>query len=122
MAALEKALARLRTNDPSLTRLDLARINIGPEGAAHLADALRVNTSLERLDLWGNNIGPEGAAHLADALRVNTSLKRLDLSVRHILRMHCGSTPRWRGWISGGIILGPKVRHILRMRCVPTTR
>eukprot|EP01094_Clydonella_sp_ATCC50884_P017021 TRINITY_DN2893_c0_g1_i4.p2 TRINITY_DN2893_c0_g1~~TRINITY_DN2893_c0_g1_i4.p2 ORF type:complete len:131 (-),score=26.59 TRINITY_DN2893_c0_g1_i4:74-418(-) len=84
MAALEKALPRLRANDPSLACLDLEENNIGDGGAAHVADALRVNTSLKKLYLEGNNIGPEGAAQLADALRGNTSLKRLDLIENNI--------------------------------------
>ena len=46
---------------------------IGDEGAAALAEALKVNTALTWLDLKDNEIGDEGAAALAEALKVNTA-------------------------------------------------
>eukprot|EP01094_Clydonella_sp_ATCC50884_P017015 TRINITY_DN2893_c0_g1_i1.p2 TRINITY_DN2893_c0_g1~~TRINITY_DN2893_c0_g1_i1.p2 ORF type:complete len:124 (-),score=8.81 TRINITY_DN2893_c0_g1_i1:363-686(-) len=58
MAALEKALPRLRANDPSLACLDLEENNIGDGGAAHVADALRVNTSLKNYPCLFSSIIP----------------------------------------------------------------
>ena len=43
--------------------------NIGAEGAKHVAEALKVNTSLNGL-IGGNNIRDKGAKHVADALKV----------------------------------------------------
>jgi hypothetical protein len=51
--------------------------SIGADGAQHIADALKVNTSLTTLILSFNRIC--SAKHLADALRVNATLTRLDL-------------------------------------------
>jgi Ran GTPase-activating protein (RanGAP) involved in mRNA processing and transport len=74
----------------SLQKLDLGSNNIGAEGAASLADALKANTSLQILDLRYNVIGASGAAGaagaaaLADALKANTSLQTLYLGVNNI--------------------------------------
>ena len=51
--------------------------DIGAEGAAALADALKENTTLTALYLNGNDIGAEGAAALVDALKENTTLTTL---------------------------------------------
>ncbi|CAF1690189.1 unnamed protein product, partial [Adineta ricciae] len=40
---------------------------MGSEGAQHVVDALRTNTTLTTLDLNNNRIGVEGAQHIADA-------------------------------------------------------
>jgi len=64
--------------------------NVGPEGAAALAESLKVNNTLECLDLCiffrltniGNNgIGHDGAKAFADALKVNKILRKLVLSI-----------------------------------------
>ena len=60
-------------------RLDLGWNNIGDEGAAALAGALKTNTALTTPYLWHNNIGDEGAAALAGALKTNTALTTLEL-------------------------------------------
>jgi len=57
---------------------------IGDEGAATLAEALKHNTSLTTLDLRGNRIGDEGAAMLAEAVQHNTSLTTLNLAGNRI--------------------------------------
>jgi len=42
------------------------------------AEALKSNTSCKRLTIYGCDIGPEGAAALADALLQNTALQSID--------------------------------------------
>ena len=42
------------------------------------AEALKTNTSCKRLTIYGCDIGPEGAAALADALLQNTALQSID--------------------------------------------
>ena len=46
---MEENLRRLRENDTTLTKLNISRNNLGPEGARHLADALRVNKTLTNI-------------------------------------------------------------------------
>jgi len=55
-----------------LTKLVLVDSNIGDDGAAALASALRVNEVLTKLDLSVNYISDEGAMALASALRPST--------------------------------------------------
>ncbi len=62
----------------------LSSNDIGDNGAARLAGALRVNTTLTKLDLAENGIGNLGTARLADALKSNTILKELNLSTNDI--------------------------------------
>jgi len=50
----------------------------GDEGAALLADALRLNRSLQTLELASNGIGPEGAKAIFAAAR-HSSLQNLNL-------------------------------------------
>ena len=66
------------------TAIDSGLDDLGDEGAAALAGALRHATQLQSLNLFGNDIGPEGAAALADALRHATQLQSLDLSSNSI--------------------------------------
>ncbi|CAF1669056.1 unnamed protein product [Adineta ricciae] len=61
----------LRTNT-TLTTLHLDENEIGAQGAQRIADALRTNTTLTNLNLSGNRIGAGGTQHIADALRTNT--------------------------------------------------
>ncbi|KAL1520434.1 hypothetical protein AB1Y20_022017 [Prymnesium parvum] len=68
----------LKTN-ATLTSLDLAANDIGAEGAAHIAEALKTNTTLTSLHLYGNKIEAEGAAHIAEALKTNATLTSLHL-------------------------------------------
>ena len=72
--ALCEALKNVTT-----TKLDLTRLRIGDEGAAALAEALKVNCMLKELRLNENSIGAEGAAALAEALKVKCMLKELRL-------------------------------------------
>lgn len=65
-----------------LKSLDLSlsgKVNIGAEGAASLAESLKVNSTLTTLNLFNNGIGDMGAADVAEALLVNTALTALHL-------------------------------------------
>ena len=64
-------------NKYRVTRLSLGNNQLGPEGGAKLAEALKTNTTLTELDLMGNQLGSEGGAKLAEALQTNTTLKVL---------------------------------------------
>ena len=75
--SVEEAKRLIRDKDPAgvpalcealknvtTTKLDLTRLRIGDEGAAALAEALKVNCTLKELYLTGNNIGDEGGVCL----------------------------------------------------------
>ena len=68
---MNDAIARLKSNDPTLTTLNLIYKHIGAAGASAIANALRTNNALTTLDLWSNNIGDAGASVIANALRKN---------------------------------------------------
>jgi len=68
----------LKAHEASPT-LTLKHAKIGDEGALEIARFLAHNTKLVRLDLTGNGITPIGAAHLAEALRTNSTLESLTL-------------------------------------------
>ena len=68
----------------TLTELNLIAYNIGDNGAKHIADALKCNTTLQNLYLGSNNIGNNGAKHIADALKDNTTLQTLGLDMNNI--------------------------------------
>ena len=63
----------------SVTEISLANNNLGPEGAKHIAEALKENTSVTWIFLDNNNLGPEGAKHIAEALKENTSVTTIYL-------------------------------------------
>ena len=76
------------TANTTLKHINLSFCSIGPVGAQHLAQALRVNTSVKTLKLSGNHLGDEGAKALADMFggngaesggTVNTTLEHVDL-------------------------------------------
>jgi len=81
----------LTTTNKTLKKLNLShqlRKKIGPDGAVHLAKALRTGTcakSLKSLILSRNHIAFEGCRHLAGALLVNQCLTELDLSGNNFL-------------------------------------
>ena len=58
--------------------------NIGDEGAAAIAEALKTNTTLTKLCLNTNNIGDEGARALYESLKSNSTLTTLNLSYNNI--------------------------------------
>jgi hypothetical protein len=61
--------------------IDLGGNKLGPEGAKHIADALKdPNNKVESINLAVNNLGPEGAKHIADALKhPNNKVESIDL-------------------------------------------
>ena len=63
-----------------LKTLHLESIGIDDERAEVVASMLRHNTSLTCISLFRNDIGPQGAACIAKALRSNTTLRELDIS------------------------------------------
>ena len=81
---LSELLKKIRSNDPTLTTLDLSYNNIGDEGAKVIADALKGNKTLTTLDLSHNNIEVEGTKALAEALKDNKTLTTLNLSHNEI--------------------------------------
>ena len=81
---MNNAIARLKSNNPTLTTLDLFSNYIWAAGAIAIADALRENTTLTTLDLVYNNIGDAGASAIADALRTNRALTTLYLYSNNI--------------------------------------
>jgi Ran GTPase-activating protein (RanGAP) involved in mRNA processing and transport len=73
-------LAGMITGSPRLSALELSIDELGAEGAAVIADALRAgNASLTKLALRDCAIGDDGAEALAEALGTNRTLARLDL-------------------------------------------
>lgn len=84
---LKELLKRLRTNDPTLTQINLYDNDIDAQGLAAkafklffsiffdqsaagvqaLVEALKSNTTLKQIDLGWNNIGDRGAQVLAVA-------------------------------------------------------
>jgi DNA repair exonuclease SbcCD ATPase subunit len=73
------ALADALKENSAVTKINLNVSQICDEGAAALAEALKLNTSVTYIDLDNNTIGDEGAAALADLLKVNTSLTAIFL-------------------------------------------
>ena len=81
---VEAAVAALRRHDTTLTDLELAERAIGDDGAAALADAVKVSATLTSLTLVCNSIGDAGAAALADAVKVSATLTTLSLGSNSI--------------------------------------
>lgn len=77
---LSEAIERLKSNDPTLTSLNLSGNEIGDFGAQALAEALTENNTLTSLNLSVNDIGDLGAQALAEALAENNTLTLLGLS------------------------------------------
>jgi hypothetical protein len=71
---------RLKSNDPSLTALDLSRRKLQDSDIHALLQALAQNTCLTTLNVNGNQIGAEGAKALAQ----NTRLTTLDVGGNQI--------------------------------------
>ncbi len=49
-----------------------------PEGMVALADAIKNNGALTSLNLAENELGPQGAAHVAEAIKGHVSALRFD--------------------------------------------
>ncbi|CAE7258667.1 NLRC3 [Symbiodinium sp. CCMP2592] len=61
-------------------KINLARNDIGDDGAKVLAEALKINRSVTEISLTRNNIGDDGAQALAGAIAINSSIVKVDLS------------------------------------------
>ena len=81
---VKELLKRISDNDSSLKSLHLRWINIRPDDARILAEALIRNTTLHTLDLEWNCIWSDGACSLAEALMRNTTLRILRLKGNNI--------------------------------------
>ena len=57
-----------------MTELDLSFNSIGEQGAAAIAEALKVNSSLTQLGLEQNNIGQDAKKALREAARPGLQL------------------------------------------------
>ena len=80
------------------TTLEYVAINlcdIGPVGAQHLAQALRVNTSAKTLDLSDNFLDDEGAKALAEMLGGNgaESSGTVNTTLEHVVLSNCDTGP-----------------------------
>ncbi|ORZ32054.1 hypothetical protein BCR44DRAFT_1515664 [Catenaria anguillulae PL171] len=80
------AAAHLGVAKRKVTALWLKRNPILVQGAKHLADMLRVNTTLEVLDLLNTGIQDDGAIAIVEALRANpdSGLRHLYLDTNHL--------------------------------------
>ena len=75
----DEVMRRLRTNDTTLTTLDLSHHGLGDVGGAAVAGALERNTTLTALDLAESDLGEVGGAAISGALERNTTLTTLEL-------------------------------------------
>lgn len=75
----------LQTNT-TLTSIDFFNSSpgFGADGAAHIAEMLKVNTTLTTLHVGYNDLRAAGAQHLADALMINTTLTTFGITGNRI--------------------------------------
>ncbi|CAE7941950.1 NLRC3, partial [Symbiodinium necroappetens] len=79
-SALWKALAdALKSNNCTVTHVNLESNDIGDEGAKALADALKSNCTVTHVNLEFNMIGGQGAKAFADALKSNCTVTDVNL-------------------------------------------
>jgi Ran GTPase-activating protein (RanGAP) involved in mRNA processing and transport len=55
-------------------------VQLRDEGVKAIAEGLKANRGLSIVDLQSNEIGPQGAAYLAEFLKENTPLQEVSLS------------------------------------------
>lgn len=72
-------IGELLRNNSTVSRLDLARNQIGDAGACALAAMLGVNSTVEYLNLESNTFGERGGTAFCENLRSNTSLQYLNI-------------------------------------------
>ena len=80
----DEVMRRLRTNDTTLTTLDLWYNGLGEVGGAAVARALESNTTLTTLSLVGNHLGESSGVAVAGALERNTTLTALNLLLNRL--------------------------------------
>ena len=83
-AVVAASLAGHVATSGSVTKLNLGRNKLGPEGGRALARAVRASRSLRHLDLSHNQLGAEGARAVAEALQASASVTLLDLDGNRI--------------------------------------
>ena len=93
----------------SVRVLGLERNALGDEGAAALASLLQRNDTLALLDLSRNAIHDAGVLPLLDALARNDAIEQLDLRGNHIHVQNPALEPRF-AVIGGGVAVKPRVR------------
>jgi hypothetical protein len=79
--ALAAHIAQALEVNSRLSSLELSCSYIDAEDLARLANVLKINTCLKSLDLGGNETEAAGAKTLADSLEVNTTLNTLKLNI-----------------------------------------
>ena len=78
-------IIQLQNNE--VTSLDFRWNNIGFEGAKHLGEALKSNTSLRSLDLDSNNIGVENKSVIDSFIERNVNIKKRVYEI--VIRLIC---------------------------------
>ncbi|KAL0210245.1 hypothetical protein P9112_010329 [Eukaryota sp. TZLM1-RC] len=78
------SLAELLLANRTLTELDLTGCRVSNSGIISIAKSLEQNNSLKELKVGGNDIGTIGIMDLSEALKVNNGLQHLDLSSQQI--------------------------------------
>ena len=76
----DEVMRRLRTNDTTLTTLDLSNHDLGDGFTVAVAGALDRNTTLTTLNLGYNSLGEGGGVAVAGVLERNTTLTTLNLA------------------------------------------
>lgn len=78
---VEELMDRARSNDPTLTELDLHNRNIGSRGdALSMFDFLGTNTHIQNLDLSMNELDDDCVSSISLALMENKGIKHLNLA------------------------------------------
>eukprot|EP01028_Stygiella_incarcerata_P009228 TRINITY_DN4337_c0_g1_i2.p1 TRINITY_DN4337_c0_g1~~TRINITY_DN4337_c0_g1_i2.p1 ORF type:complete len:699 (+),score=159.02 TRINITY_DN4337_c0_g1_i2:65-2161(+) len=73
-------LERIRSNDPSLTVLDLSRKKLDHRMMVEMAESLSKNTHISKIDLEENEVGETSMVHLVRGIRNLPSLRILILN------------------------------------------
>jgi hypothetical protein len=74
-------MERVKQNDPSLTTLDLSRMNIGlREDVLHMLDSLTNSIFVRKVDLSSSAMDDDCVSYISLALEDNTSVTNLNLS------------------------------------------
>jgi hypothetical protein len=72
-----EGLVNLLLHNSSVTRLGLKDLDIGDEGAKHIALLIQHNTLILDIKFNENHIGAEGAKALAEAIKINSTLQMI---------------------------------------------
>jgi len=102
----------LRRNGSRLSRLYLSHCELGAEGAAALAETVRLGSPLTELVLSQNRAGDTGGLAFAEALSTGPPLQSLDLGCNGIVKVppplavpevgfSASSGRAWRLWAAG---------------------